>query len=60
MEQRIELYHQAQRIIAEDAPCLFLFDSMNILSYKSWVKGYYFNPLYTGTTDFYNIYIEGR
>ena len=60
MEQRIELYHQAQRIIAEDAPCLFLFDSTNILSYRSWVKGYYFNPLYTGTTDFYNIYIEGR
>lgn len=56
----VELYHQAQRIIVEDAPAIFVFDTLNILTYRDWVKGYYFNPLYTGTTDFYNIYIEGR
>ena len=58
--KRIELSHQAQRIIAQDAPCVFVFDSLNTLCYRDWVKGYYFNPLYTGTTDFYSIYIEGR
>ena len=58
--KHIELMHQAQRIVVEDAPAIFVFDTMNILTYRDWVKGYYFNPLYTGTTDFYNIYIEGR
>lgn len=59
-ETAVELIHQAQSIIVEDAPAIFVFDSLNTLTYRDYVKGYYFNPLYTGTTDFYNIYIEGR
>ncbi len=59
-EERVELYKQAQAIIVEDAPALWLFDEPAIQTYRSWVKGYYFNPCYVGTTDFYSIYIEGR
>jgi len=58
--RRVELYKMAQRIIVEDAPALFIFEEPAILTYRSWVKGYYFNPCYVGTIDFYSIYIEGR
>lgn len=60
VSKRVEIYHQMQEIICEDAPAIWVFDSLNTISYRDWVKGYYFNPLYTGCTDFYNIYIEGR
>jgi peptide/nickel transport system substrate-binding protein len=57
---RVELYKQAQRIIVEDAPAIFVFDEPAILTYRDWVKGYYFNPCYVGCIDFYSISIEGR
>ncbi|MFP3951863.1 MAG: ABC transporter substrate-binding protein [Candidatus Bathyarchaeia archaeon] len=59
-EKRVELYHKAQNMIVEDAPAIFLFDEPEILTYRNWVKGYYFNPCYVGCIDFYSIYIEGR
>lgn len=58
--RRVELYKQAQHIIVEDAPAIFIFDEPAVLTYRDWVKGYYFNPCYVGCIDFYTIYIEGR
>ena len=60
LTERIKLYRKAQRIIVEDAPAIFVFDEPAVLTYRSWVKGYYFNPCYVGTIDFYSIHIEGR
>ncbi len=59
-DKRVELYHEAQRIIVEDAPAIFLFDEPAVLTYRSWVDGYYFNPCYVGCIDFYSISVEGR
>jgi len=58
--RRVELYRRAQRIVVEDAPAIFLYDEPELLTYRSWVKGYYFNPCYVGCIDFYTIYVEGR
>jgi peptide/nickel transport system substrate-binding protein len=57
---RVQMYQQAEDQICNDSPAIFVFDASTTITYRDWVKGYYFNAMYQGTCDFYNIYIEGR
>jgi len=43
--KRIEMYQQAEQIIADDAPVLFTTHSLSYLLVKPYVKGYVFTPI---------------
>lgn len=57
-ERSIELYGQAQEILMEEAPALFLFDQQAVRVRRKDIKGYYENPLYATIVFFYDIYRE--
>lgn len=39
-QQRQQLYWQAQKLLADDAPMIFLYMNPNIAAYQDWVKGF--------------------
>ncbi|MBA4384689.1 MAG: hypothetical protein C0410_08130 [Anaerolinea sp.] len=45
--KRIDLYQQAEKIIVEDAPVLFLFHSGDFELVKPYIKGYILSPVST-------------
>jgi peptide/nickel transport system substrate-binding protein len=44
-EQRIALYQQAEALVVEDAPWIFLFYAENHRLIQPWVRGYRINPI---------------
>lgn len=54
--RRIELYREAERMIVDDAPALFLSYSKFRLPILDEVKGYVSNPMYIYTLPFYNMH----
>ena len=57
-EQRVNLYSQAQDIIMEDAPYIFLYQTQTIVPMRKAVKGYVFNPMLESMYNFDTIYKE--
>ncbi len=45
VEKRIDLYQQAEQIIVDDAPAIFLFHSSSYVVVKPYVKGYILAPV---------------
>lgn len=43
-DKRLEDYHKVQMIINEDAPCVFILVRDMIVTYRSWVQNYIYNP----------------
>jgi ABC-type transport system substrate-binding protein len=41
-EKRVEIYHQIQAQILEDAPWLFLFERSDVTGWKKEITGIYF------------------
>lgn len=55
-EDKIELYKEAQKVVAEDAGCAFICSPSNIVAMRSDLKGYKFYPVYT--INFSSLYYE--
>ncbi|HCS38701.1 MAG TPA: hypothetical protein DIW44_03845 [Anaerolineaceae bacterium] len=45
--KRIDLYQQAEKIIVEDAPVLFLYHSGDFELVKPYIQGYILSPVST-------------
>jgi len=59
--ERLELYKEAQRIIVEDVPRIWIIEHEFAVVRRSWLKGYHYNILYSFyNCDWYSLYIEGR
>jgi len=53
--QRKALYKQISMIAYNDLPCLFLAQPTTYFTMRSWVHGWYYNPIYPGQY-FYTLY----
>ena len=49
--QRAQLYQQAQKIVVEDAPYVYLYQTNFLLPVRSSVTGFEFNPMLQGIYD---------
>lgn len=58
MTRSIELSWKIQRLIVEDAPCLFLIEIPYLVAMGEWIKGYQYNPIYVYTYNYYDLYKE--
>jgi peptide/nickel transport system substrate-binding protein len=56
--KRNELYGQAQRILVEEAPALYVYEKRYRLPMRDNVKGFVFNGVYIEMLDFYALYKE--
>jgi len=52
---RIKLYKEAQKIILEEAPYIFLYQTQTIVPMRKWVKGYVYNPMLESMYNFESI-----
>jgi peptide/nickel transport system substrate-binding protein len=55
VKQRVELYDQAQDIIMQDAPYIFLYQTQTIVPMRKAVKGYVYNPMLESMYNFETI-----
>ncbi|MDQ7794952.1 MAG: ABC transporter substrate-binding protein [bacterium] len=55
-----ELYRQAQAILLEDAPAIFVYDMQNVRVLNASVKGFKDNPAYPYVLFVYDLYREGK
>jgi len=53
---RLAMYHQAEQLVVDDAPCLPLFHGANYILVKPYVKDYELSPL--GIPDLSKVYID--
>ena len=58
IQQRKQLYSQAQDIIMDDAPYIFLYQVNTIVPMRQNVKGYVYNPMLESMYNFDSIYKE--
>lgn len=56
--KRTELNNEIQRIAVDEAWMIYLYDLDNWVVYRSWVKNYYYNPIYHDTFDYWYVYVE--
>jgi peptide/nickel transport system substrate-binding protein len=57
-QERIRLYNEAQDLIMEDAPYIFLYQTQTIVPMRKNVKGYVYNPMLESMYNFESIYKE--
>jgi len=57
-DEAIELYCEAQEILMEEVPAIFIFDQQFARAKRKSIKGYYDNPLYSSVVFFYDLYEE--
>jgi peptide/nickel transport system substrate-binding protein len=55
VKQRVALYNQAQDIIMQDAPYIFLYQTQTIVPMRKSVKGYVYNPMLESMYNFESI-----
>lgn len=55
VKQRVALYNQAQDLIMEDAPYIFLYQTQTIVPMRQAVKGYVYNPMLESMYNFESI-----
>jgi peptide/nickel transport system substrate-binding protein len=58
MQQALQMYKEAQRIVIDDAAALFVFDQDTTIVYNAKIHNLQDNPAYTETIFFYNIWEE--
>jgi peptide/nickel transport system substrate-binding protein len=47
-DTRQQMYHNLTNLVYDDAPYIWLYQANNFHVERSWVNGYYFNPMYAG------------
>jgi peptide/nickel transport system substrate-binding protein len=58
LARRVELYGEAQDIIMEEAPYIFLYQVNTMVPMRKTVKGYVYNPMLESMYNFRSIYKE--
>ena len=53
--QAVKLYDQAQTMLYQDAPAIFIFDEQHVRVIPKSLKGYYDNPAYTNVVFWYDV-----
>lgn len=56
VSKRTSLYMQAQKLIVEDAPWIFLYQPMQLTPMRTWVHGYSAHPTLSTLFEIYPIY----
>lgn len=59
MNQRLELYAEAQTLIAADQPAVWMYTEDSSLALNACVKGYTYSPMYPITMLFQDLWMEG-
>ena len=59
MSARLELYKEAQMLIAADQPAVWMYTENSGLSLNECVKGYTYSPMYPVTVLFQDLWMEG-
>ena len=59
MDTRLELYAEAQTLIAADQPSVWMYTEDSSLSLNNCVQGYNYSPMYPLTVLFQDIWLEG-
>jgi peptide/nickel transport system substrate-binding protein len=54
----VEKYSEAQKILIDEAPAIFLYDQSFAWIKRAEIKGFYSNPVYTNVVFFYDLYTE--
>jgi len=57
-QKALELYREAQEILVEDAPAIFLYETKTAIVKRKSLKGFKYNPAYTDVVFFYECYKE--
>jgi peptide/nickel transport system substrate-binding protein len=53
--EAVKLYDQAQMMLYQDAPAIFIFDEKHVRVIPKSLKGYYDNPAYTNVVFWYDV-----
>lgn len=59
MDSRLELYAQAQQLIAADQPSVWMYTEDSALALNECVQGYVYSPMYPITMLFQDLWLEG-
>lgn len=54
-EQRLRLYQQAEAIIVQDAPWVFLFHTERYVLHQPWIKGYRLDPMWSERLEYVEV-----
>jgi peptide/nickel transport system substrate-binding protein len=57
VDLRADMYSELAQLVYEDAPYIWLWQGNNFHIERSWVSGYYFNPMYAGF--YYSAFSKG-
>ncbi|MCD6370650.1 MAG: ABC transporter substrate-binding protein [Thermoplasmata archaeon] len=55
MQQALQLYHQAEEILMEDCPALFLYSPNDVYAVSNTISGFKSNPSYPNVVFFYEL-----
>lgn len=59
MDQRLEMYAEAQTLISEDQPAVWMYTEDSGIALNSCVKGYVFSPMYPISVLFQDLWMDG-
>ena len=58
-DERLEMYAQAQRLIAADQPSIWTYSEDSSMSFNECVQGYVYSPMYPLTLMFQDVWMDG-
>ena len=53
------MYHQAEKMVIDDAANIFFWDLQDIHIVRSNISGFSYNPAYTTVVFFYSLHLAG-
>ncbi len=57
-DQRMELYAEAQTLIAADQPAIWMYTEDSLMAFNDCIKGYVFSPFYPITVLFQDLWMD--
>ncbi len=58
-DTRTEMYTEAQTLISEDQPAVWMYTEDSSMAFNTCIKGYVFSPMYPVTVLFQDIWMDG-
>jgi peptide/nickel transport system substrate-binding protein len=58
--KRNAMYEEVARLITEDSPAILVNRPLNVTPFRTWLKGYFYNPDYLYMYRFYEMSLEGK
>jgi ABC-type transport system substrate-binding protein len=53
--KRLEMYRQAEKIIVQDAPLVFLHHTERYVVHQPWVRGYRLHPMWSARYEYVSV-----